>query len=386
MAPSPLLDGPVSVAVTTASPRSSYEVDRFRTGDRSAFLSLYETVFGHRRSPEWFRWKYESNPVVDGIPITVARHGDDLVGCRSFLPLSVAVGGEHHVAFQPCDTMVHPDHRRRGLFTRMNERAIERYADGPPAFFFNFPNANSKPGNLSMGWRPVARVPMYYRPQNATTAMGRWLEAHAATDGGPAVGVTESAVGPSPLASIHRALDQWLLDCSDDRVDRYDRPESAPLEAVYHRAIPDGVHAVRDEAFYRWRFANPAHEYEVYVATRRGAPVAAAVVSPVDDHLRLVDTLPRRSDAEREAIERAVVAALADHAGPDSDVGYVAAFGSVLARPLRYRFYPDLRPPLNSLLRPTSRTLLARDLPSSPGVERRPPTAWTLSWFDLDAV
>ena len=386
MAPSPHRDGQLSVAVTTASTRSSYEIDRFRDGDLSAFLSLYETVFGRRRSPKWFRWKYESNPVSDQVPIVVARHGDGLVGCRSFLPLSVAVNGEHHVAFQPCDTMVHPDHRRRGLFTRMNERAIERYADGPPAFFFNFPNANSKPGNLSMGWRPVARVPMYYRPQNATNAMGSWLGAHVATDGGPSLGVADSAAGPSPLARAHRAVDQWLVDSSDVSVDRYDRPESAPLETVYHRAIPDGVHAVRDEAFYRWRFANPAHEYEVYVASRRGEPVAAAVVSPVDDHLRLVDTLPRRSDVEREAIERAVVAALADHAGPDSDVGYVTAFGSVLARPLRYRFYPDLRSPLRPVLRPTSRTLLARDLPSSPGVERRPPTAWTLSWFDLDAV
>ena len=379
-------DGALSAAVTTASPRSSYEVDRFRAGDRPEFLSLYETVFGRRRSPEWFRWKYESNPVVDGVPIVVARHGDGVVGCRSFLPLSVAVDGEHHVAFQPCDTMVHPDHRRRGLFTRMNERSIDRYADGPPAFFFNFPNANSKPGNLSMGWRPVARLPMYYRPQNATNAMGSWLEAHTSTDAGLSLGVADTAADSSPLARAHGAVDRWLVGSSDASVDRYDRPESAPLETVYHRAIPDGVHAVRDEAFYRWRFANPVHEYEVYVANRRGEPVAAAVVSPVDDHLRLVDTLPRRPDVEPAAIERAVVAALADHAGPDSDVGYVAAFGSVLARPLRYRFYPDLKPPLRSVLRPTSRTLLARDLRSSPDVERRPPAAWTLSWFDLDAV
>ncbi|WP_254531743.1 GNAT family N-acetyltransferase [Natrinema gelatinilyticum] len=386
-----------------APPRtaSQYTVRAFESDDRAAFLSLYETVFGHVRSPGWFRWKFRENPYVDHVPIIVATVDGDPIGFRSFFAQEMALGGIVRTAFQPCDTMVHPDHRERGVFGRMNERAIERYTDGPPSFFFNFPNENSLPGNLAYGWQKIGTVPAYYRPQNPVDAFEeRTVDgpSAAATDGRPikagpisdqrptepgrsSNGLTETLEGT--ITCAHRAGDRLFVDSDDELgIEYYETPPAETLAAIYRRSIPDEIHTNRTAEFYRWRFANPARTYLTYVARRDGDPVAALVVSTGTDRARIVETLPRTIEPEQPALNRLLVAAVDDYA----DRRYLTAFGETMPSPLRFRFYPDTRLPLSALVRPTSRTLLARDLGEGLGLESSPIDAWTFSRLDLDTT
>ncbi|WP_226004301.1 GNAT family N-acetyltransferase [Natrinema salinisoli] len=367
-----------------------YTVRSFEPADRGPFLSMYESVFGHDRGPEWFRWKFTENPYVDHVPILVATADGEPVGFRSFFAQEMRVGGLLRTAFQPCDTMVHPDHRRRGLFGRLNERALERYADDGPSFFFNFPNENSKPGNLAHGWREIGTVPAYYRPQNPLTALEKGVDAgptaggesdaHPAGDG-PVTAVRETL--RNTVSTSNRVADRLLVGSDADiDVERYRPPPADVLAAVYRRSIPDAIHAHRTAAFFRRRFDNPAHTYAAYVARRNGEPIAALVVSTVDDHARIVDALPRAIATEAEALDRLLASALDDHA----DRRYVEAFGETVPAPLRFRFYPDTRFPLSALLQPTARTLLARDLEDGLALESSSISSWSLSRLDLDTT
>ncbi|MFC7214397.1 GNAT family N-acetyltransferase [Saliphagus sp. GCM10025334] len=411
----------------TRSPNlSGYAIDWFREHDRESFLDLYATVFDRQRTAEWFRWKYEANPYVDHVPIAVARRqpSGTVVGCRAYFPLEVSVDGETHLAFQPCDTMVHPDHRRRGLFTAMNRWGLEQYDDDGPAFFFNFPNAQSKPGNERLGWRPVGTVPMYYRVQNPVAVLARWLRAVDSTDDfrvpitDDSAGTTdsnadlesaaqsatrESTESPGVFArgltravtTGHRLGDrllaQWsLLDADVDvTVERYDQAPVGTLETLARRSRSDGVRVRRSSTFYRWRLDNPLHEYVTVLARRAdtGLPVTAIIVSPQDDHVRLVDTLPRGVGANDPAVpvlEQLLLAVLEDY----REKPFLTAFGDVLPDPLRYRFLPDTRAPLRPVLRPTTRTLYARGLDDE--VSRRLDSStiddWHLSRLDLDTT
>lgn len=391
--------------------RASATIRPFEPDDRRAFLSLYETVFDRERSVDWFQWRYEDNPYVDHVPIVVAEDDGDVVGCRAFFALEAHVEGTEQLAFQPCDTMVHPDYRGQGLFSRMNAFAVDRYTDGEPAFCFNFPNENSKPGNLKHGWKEIGTFPVYYRPQDPVGSVAKLTnddhdadETRADGDGwvdgdtGPGVdrdlpadidanvGSDDGAVDTlaSLVTSSQQAGDRLVTDSSDGfAVVRFETPPAELLESVYRRSVPDGIHTNRTAGFYRWRFGNPAQSYTAYVATRDGeTPVAALVTSRVDDHLRIVEALPREIDAEAEAIDRLLATALADRGNRN----YVTAFGETLPSPIQYRFYPDTRFPLSSLIQPTARTLLARDLDNGVGIERTDADDWSLSRLDLDTT
>lgn len=389
---------------TTSSAATACTIRRFDPSDRDQFLSLYETVFERERSVDWFRWKYERNPFVDHVPIVVAEDEDRVVGCRSFLAQEMRVDGSVRLAFQPCDTMVHPDYREQGLFSRMNEFALDRYAERQPAFCFNFPNENSKPGNLNHGWQEVGTVPVYYRPQDPLES-ARELADDGDTAETSDDGVTETdtdgggtgdhrsgdenddgiadALGDA-FASSQLAGDQLVTRSSDEvTVVRFETPPAELLETTYRRAIPEEIHTNRSAEFYGWRFENPVRTYLTYVATRDGErPVAALVCSAVDDHLRIVETLPRRIEAEPTAIDRLLTTVFGDWAHRN----YVTAFGETLPSPIKFRFYPDTRFPLSTLIEPTARTLLARDLGDGGRCEETEIGDWALSRLDLDTT
>ncbi|WP_436346755.1 GNAT family N-acetyltransferase [Natronorubrum sp. FCH18a] len=395
---------------TSPSTRSSYTIRSFESSDRDALLSLYETVFDKDRSADWFRWKYTANPYVDHVPIVVAETDGELVGCRAFFALEMRIGDDEPIAFQPCDTMVHPAHQGQGLFSRMNEYALERYADGPPLFCFNFPNEEAKPGNLNHGWKEIGTVPTYYRPQDPVESVRKVTDDGeddtVASDDGPSGRVyrdlpyeddgsdlprdDDDSAGEDGVAAVlsdvvtgsQLAGDQLVTQASSEiAVIRFETPPADVLETVYRRSLPDGIHTNRTAEFYRWRLENPARSYTTYVATRDGeTPIAALICSRVDDHLRIVETLPRAIASAQETINQLLAAALTDC--PNQN--YVTAFGETLPTPIRYRFYPDTRFPLSTMARPTARTLLARDLGRETGFGETIQDDWTLSGLDVD--
>lgn len=230
----------------TANP---YTVRRFHPEDRDGVMALDSVVWDRDRGTDWFQWKYERNPLVDRTPIFVAERDGEIVGARPFIPVRLRVGDVVLDALQASDTMVHPDHRRRGIFSRMTERAIEAYADGDPALIFNYPNAAARSGYEKLGWRTLDGQVTYYRLQNPARLVSARFD---------------DTVG-SLLRRVFRPLvrefrrDGCRLDSPPDvEITARAKTPCSTLASLYAGRVPDRVHVLRDEAFLRWRFASPA--------------------------------------------------------------------------------------------------------------------------------
>ncbi|MCU4974149.1 GNAT family N-acetyltransferase [Halobacteria archaeon AArc-m2/3/4] len=325
----------------------SYEIRRYEPADRDGFLALFEEVLGGEMGAEWFAWKYEQNPYVDHVPIVVAERDSgsnsdsELVGARAFFPLTVAAGTDRYDAFQPCDSMVHPDHQRQGIFTRMTERALEWYDDVD--LFFNFPNHRSLPGNLELGWEIVSTQETYYRVQN------------------PAIWLSQ----PWPVESVARALARGYTSVRDRLADstggfdvvRHDHVPPTVLSMLAGSETVSQFHVVRDETFYEWRFENPHWSYRTVVATHAETPVAAVVYGRRErtsgsTTVRIVDVLPL-ADTERSLDSNsrrtaALSRLLDDILRTNEDADVVVAPGGVIPRSvLNARgFHSDSRAPL----------------------------------------
>ncbi|NHN43179.1 GNAT family N-acetyltransferase [Halorubellus sp. JP-L1] len=275
----------------------------FRPGDVDAFLSLMETVFGQTRDREWFEWKYELNPYAEAPHIVVAERDGDLVGARPFLPLEMAVGDETHLALEPVDAMVHPDHRREGVFTAMTREGIDRYEAGEPSFFFNFPNEAVAAGSRELGWEKVEDRVTYYRFADLPEVAER-------NELGTGVQLAASAV--EPASTGYYALREALAPVSDATPVRRDSGvHAAEFAALARRDVPDRIHAVRDETFYEWRFQNPDWEYEVYVAESREP--AGLVVGTNGDVVKITDVAPVGRPGPEEVFGTLLRAVLDDH-------------------------------------------------------------------------
>jgi len=290
---------------------ADYTVRWYDPADREAFVSLYNDTFGGG-SDEWFQWKYVDNPRTAHVPILVATADGELAGARAQTPFLMRAGDETALAMRFGDTMVHPDHRRKGVFSRLVERALNHYREMPVRFCYNVPNDLSRPGFLKAGGEIVSRLPSFYRVQNPQ-AFGSNREGPLAT----------AARAVSPAAQAYLDVRDALADRpTNATVVRHTEIPVSLLRRLYERARPPTVHAVRDDAMLEWRYENPRWRYHAYAADVDGRPAAAVVTgTQTDDGVTtttLVDVLPLADAPGRETGLRALLSAVvADNADAD---------------------------------------------------------------------
>ena len=362
-----------------------YEVRLFEAGDRDDYLALHRTVLGGG-SEAWFDWKYVDGPYTDHVSIVVASDGDRVVGAKSGMGFEVALGDDRFLALQPGDTMVHPDHRRRGVYSRMTEFMKAAYADAPQALLFNYPNHATLPGSLKHGWHEVGAVTTRYRVADPLGLAG--VDAGSLAD---AAGVVGRAVAGGLLRA--RRLAPGGASASDLTVRRHRTVPVGTFADLYRRHVPETLHVVRDEPYLDWRYGNPQWTYTAHTVERDGSPVLGAVVG-VDDsgdlvHGSLVDVLPMRArdagtepDDGRLAAERALLDGVL--ASTDVDVFCVAEDSLAPSTLSRFGFLPDTAPPLSWVSSPS--TLVAYPLDDALDVpEARSLDGWSLSLGDRDS-
>ncbi len=123
---------------------SSDADDKFITD----FIAVVNNVFKNNFSKELFTRKYIDN--IYGESVVVVVYIDGIPSAARGLWRNDI---NNKVAYQPGDTCVTEACRGKGVFTEMTKRSIENLPKD--AIIYNFPNQNSFPGYLKMGWHVV---------------------------------------------------------------------------------------------------------------------------------------------------------------------------------------------------------------------------------------
>lgn len=362
---------PREAAADSSTGSDEYDVRWYQSGDDDEILSLFEDQLDRVRSAEYFEWKYLGDPYLSHAPVNVAAVDGDVVGVQAYLPFEFRDGDRTFLGLQPADAVVHGDHRRNGLYTRMTRQAIDRYTEGEPALFFNYPSPGALDAQRKLGWESVDTLDVHYRIARPSA----FLESALDGTGGNALGRVADAVARGAYGVVDR-----VAPAADDvEVDRHHSVPSETLASLYETYVPDRLHVHRESRFYDWWFANPAYDYTTYVARSSGRPVAALVTRTVPGGvLQLREAVPLAPYQPTPEFGRLLAAALDDH--PDADV--VKSVGSTLPDDLlaRFGFVSDSTPLLDE--RTTPLNLAARPLTDEARDGRRPEAVTDRSnWF-----
>lgn len=143
--------------------RPSKEPDIPRILDLLNGVFSNQEYFGISRTLEWWNWKYERN-VFGKSTIMIAEDNDQIVGARIFWAWDFVCRGQILKAYQPVDTVIHPGYQGQGLFTKLTVKALKQATEIGADLLFNFPNQNSLPGYLKLGWNYVAKLSWLVKP------------------------------------------------------------------------------------------------------------------------------------------------------------------------------------------------------------------------------
>ncbi|MDL0131631.1 GNAT family N-acetyltransferase [Halobacterium salinarum] len=251
-----------------------YVVRPFLEEDEEEFLDLHANVFGDKPA-EWFNWKYSENPYIDHVPILTVEEVQTgrCVGFRPHLALKLRKGSWRGVGLQPCDTIVHPDHRRQGLFTKMTQAAICKYKDEDIGFFFNFPNEQSRPGYLKLGWEVVGEMQTETRIRSPSAwgkaSPNRFLE------------LAGTVANPLMRGFLNLVDFQFSFSNTGSTIRKYEKPPAQLLSSISKTGTADKFNLHRTKDFYEWRYSRPDIEYSFYIANRDGESKAALITAEI---------------------------------------------------------------------------------------------------------
>ncbi|MBS1118716.1 MAG: hypothetical protein H6Q90_944 [Deltaproteobacteria bacterium] len=229
-----------------------FTVREATAADRPEIEALIaEMIPGCDVAARW-RWLYDTNPGGPAITWLVIAPSGEVAGCTSFFPYRLWLDGEEHRAALGGDGYVRPAFRRRGLGGLLHDASRLAMPNHQIRCMYGAPGAMNVTPLKHGGSREVGLVSRWARPLR-----------------GSALRV------PSPLAGIvTRALRPWT------RVELEPmQPQDERVDAVWNEARQElRLAAVRDAAFYGWRFGGPAQRQPSYVITDHGRPIGACAL------------------------------------------------------------------------------------------------------------
>lgn len=231
-------------------------------------VDLFRTCFNIDMTADIWAWEYLRNPLSDPEVIVAVENGR-IVGARPFTYVEMWLGNERVKAALHCDTMVHPDYQRRGIFNSMGQFSIPYLKERGYALSYGFPGPMSRPGYLRQGWKVVVQTETVFRLMNPQRVMS-YKSGSSLVGGG--LGFLYDRILNAKTRETSAVSSPFDVRISDSFTD-----ELEGLDALRGKKAID---LVRSERYIRWRFdENPEHDYTYVLAKKGGELWGYAVVS-----------------------------------------------------------------------------------------------------------
>ena len=129
----------------------NYTYEILKLEDLNELCSLIKIVF--KRDSEYVinktRWAFDNNHSC----VMVAKHNGKIVASRGGFNWPLKYNDNYINAIQFHGTSVHPDHRRRGLFSKLNLEYLKNARNNDIDYIFNVSVKISRLGYEKLGWK-----------------------------------------------------------------------------------------------------------------------------------------------------------------------------------------------------------------------------------------
>jgi hypothetical protein len=231
-----------------------FDVRAATPADRPEILGMIREMMPGVDAEVRWRWLYEGNP--GGHALTwIATAGEAIAGCTSFFPFRLWLDGEPVRAALGGDGYVRPAFRRLGVGGLLHDASRTSMAGLGIGCMYGAPGAMNLTPLKHGGSREIGHVARWVRPLRVA-----------------ALGLRARLLGRLPIGAPGPAASLEPMQPGDARIDE-----------VWAQARCDlRLAAVRDTAFYRWRFLeSPAQRQQAFVIVQRGRSIGACALEAI---------------------------------------------------------------------------------------------------------
>ena len=214
---------------------------------KQAILDLTKKTFGDVEiaGTVYFDWQYRDNP--NGKAIVLLSHDNDsndmLVGTHTLIPLKLIVDGEIIISSLCCNVQIHPDYRKKHIFSNLLLSVPDSALAHNIHSFFGIPNNNSFKAFINNGSIEITRLPLFIKPIKLSEYYG------------------------SPIKQILKPFDIfWKNTNTFSGIDELDGNFDDSFENLAKKTSKRvSVMNSRTKEFLNWRYKNhPTQKYQIF--------------------------------------------------------------------------------------------------------------------------
>lgn len=255
-----------------------YEIVKYRSGFKRQVLELQAYLWGPDLgiNAAYLEWKYSDNPYVNNTIIHIALHAGRVVGMRGAFGncWQSGVPSQTMICLTDSDGVVHPEHRRHGLFGRLTMAVVEELSSHDYEYLIALSaNPITAHSLLKLGWRST--VPLqtaYWQAEQGrdsslrgfarklpflSSVYRQWRRYRNRF-------FSQTPGNRFPFASLDQNVSQAGPDDSTC-ISVEKAPQPKAMADLVERIGSDGrIRHVRDQRFFAWRYKNPLSLYRFF--------------------------------------------------------------------------------------------------------------------------
>lgn len=126
--------------------------------DGQGIFKLAQKVSGVKYQISHWRWEFLNNPTHKFCTF-IAEDNGNIIGQQSLLPVWMNLDGGKILGAQSVNTMTHPAYRGQGINTSLARECYTYAASQGVELLYRFPNEQSYPIALRLGWTDLGTLP-----------------------------------------------------------------------------------------------------------------------------------------------------------------------------------------------------------------------------------
>jgi N-acetylglutamate synthase-like GNAT family acetyltransferase len=214
--------------------------------EKSVILELTKKVFGDVEitNSSYFDWQYKNNPDGKALVLLARDDSGQVIGTNTIIPSKLLIDGQETISSLACNVQVHPDHRKKGIFSKLL-LSMPEHALGNGIFsLFAIPNDNSFRAFVNEGSIEIAQLPLLVRP----IRLSEYLN--------------------SPIRQILKPFDVlWKKNTIPQNIKQLDDSFDDSFE-ILAKKMTKRISIMHDrrKEFLNWRYKNhPTRKYQTFV-------------------------------------------------------------------------------------------------------------------------
>lgn len=255
--------------------QGGFVIRPYRPADALGVRSVLEATYGAEATPastyDW--WSFGFTRAISGF--MVAEVSGRVAGVQPMEIFPFVDGTNDLRGGMLTGVAVHPDFRRRGIFSELVKACeAEAWRQGA-VFVTTMPNEKSRPGFLKMGYSDLGRRQLLMRPLSPGATGGKMLPVLGQLAGGGGT-MLQSLLKRVPSVPGYSVCETCTVG------------EGIDALTQKHSVLFPGVRLQRTMAWWRWRFLeSPLRKYRLLEAHTAGGQLAGLAASTVEMRKRL---------------------------------------------------------------------------------------------------